>query len=143
MRVWGAGIIASIALIACTPPKPPAPIATPAYVTIDGDPPVVPWKETVVDDGGTFREICLTRLREVPTKLGWAWGDELLTQTPELAFIWRRDFTTPRDTDPTRLHRVICSLLPSGAIDIQIATDQPVERLSIAAEVMRQQAKAP
>ncbi len=145
VRLWGIVAVATITLSACATPAPQAPAQPSAYVTIDGDPPVIPWKETVADDGGVFREICLSRLLEVPAKLGWIWGDELLTQTPQRAYIWRRDFTTPRDTDLTRIHRVICSLLPSGAIDIQIATEQPVERLSVEALelVPPAQARAP
>jgi len=121
------------------PPLVPYPVPVPARSPfIDGDPPVVPWRETLAMDDGSFQRECLAALLKVPEKLGWVFGDTLLTKTKDNALIWRADYTTPRSIDPTRLNRVICSRMRDGNLDVQIATDQKVDRLSIAVKFMNE-----
>ena len=117
---------------ASIPHMPPIPRPRP-HPPFAGDPPIVPYRETIADDGGAFKHECVSQLKTMPDHLAWTWGDQLLTEAPNGALVWRGDYTTPRDGNAKRINRVICSVLPSGALDMQIAVDQPIERLSIAA----------
>ena len=131
--LMGAQLVAGCALLApktkVIPPVAPAP---PQH-TVQGDPPVVPYKETVISDDGSFEKACLAPLKTMPERLAWIWGDKLLTRDRSNGFIWRADYSTPRDRNHAHYNRLICSVLPNGGLNIQIALDQPVERLSVAA----------
>jgi hypothetical protein len=116
------------------PPDRPAIAPMPPFATLDGDPPVVPYKEEIATDYGVLEAWCLAAIGKMPGHLDWVWGDKLLTRSQSYGFIWRADYTTARDPDPTHINRLVCSLLPSGSLDVQIALDQPVDRLSVEAK---------
>jgi hypothetical protein len=69
-----------------------------SYYPEDRHPSVVPDNEVEVPDETAFIALCMADMAEHAERVGWRFGESLLTRHPEFGLVWRVDIKTRDET---------------------------------------------
>src|SRR6266576_3728575 len=77
-------------------------------------PSIMPENEVELQSDPPFVATCMARIENDAEKLGWRFGNSILTRSDNWGLVWRVDFHTKSEpADSTSVNRVVCWRRPS------------------------------